>query len=87
MTQFTPVSYTHLRAHETVLDLVCRLLLEKKKKKYQSTTNLTPYINISYYLHLPLPNSTFFCILLLLHCAYYLAVVSFIYSVIHVFIF
>ena len=26
-----PVSYTHLRAHETVLDLVCRLLLEKKK--------------------------------------------------------
>src|SRR5665811_1587075 len=28
----SPVSYTHLRAHETVLDLVCRLLLEKKKK-------------------------------------------------------
>ena len=28
------VSYTHLRAHETVLDLVCRLLLEKKKNKY-----------------------------------------------------
>ena len=27
-----PVSYTHLRAHETVLDLVCRLLLEKKTK-------------------------------------------------------
>ena len=27
------VSYTHLRAHETVLDLVCRLLLENKKKK------------------------------------------------------
>ena len=26
----TTVSYTHLRAHETVLDLVCRLLLEKK---------------------------------------------------------
>ena len=25
-----PVSYTHLRAHETVLDLVCRLLLENK---------------------------------------------------------
>src|SRR5665811_2520362 len=31
--QTTPVSYTHLRAHETVLDLVCRLLLEKKKKQ------------------------------------------------------
>mgnify|MGYP003380580243 CR=1 FL=1 len=27
-----PVSYTHLRAHEAVLDLVCRLSLEKKKK-------------------------------------------------------
>src|SRR5665811_2270204 len=24
---YDPVSYTHLRAHETVLDLVCRLLL------------------------------------------------------------
>src|SRR5665811_2302908 len=31
--QLQPVSYTHLRAHETVLDLVCRLLLEKKNKK------------------------------------------------------
>ena len=29
----SPVSYTHLRAHETVLDLVCRLLLEKKHKQ------------------------------------------------------
>ena len=28
-----PVSYTHLRAHETVLDLVCRLLLDKKKEQ------------------------------------------------------
>ena len=27
-----PVSYTHLRAHETVLDLECRLLLEKKQE-------------------------------------------------------
>ena len=25
-----PVSYTHLRAHETLMNLVCRLLLEKK---------------------------------------------------------
>ena len=33
------VSYTHLRAHETVLDLVCRLLLEKKKKKIQKKNN------------------------------------------------
>src|SRR5674536_379763 len=28
-----PVSYTHLRAHETPEHLVCRLLLEKKKKE------------------------------------------------------
>eukprot|EP00658_Telonema_sp_P-2_P010511 TRINITY_DN13962_c0_g1_i2.p1 TRINITY_DN13962_c0_g1~~TRINITY_DN13962_c0_g1_i2.p1 ORF type:complete len:145 (+),score=20.40 TRINITY_DN13962_c0_g1_i2:186-620(+) len=28
----TSVSYTHLRAHETPEHLVCRLLLEKKKK-------------------------------------------------------
>ena len=39
------VSYTHLRAHETVLDLVCRLLLEKKKtilqkKKQKLTYNI-----------------------------------------------
>ena len=27
------VSYTHLRAHETRHDIVCRLLLEKKKSK------------------------------------------------------
>ena len=33
---FAPVPYTHLRAHETVLELVCRLLLEKKK---QTTKN------------------------------------------------
>src|SRR5665648_879491 len=28
--KLSPVSYTHLRAHETRHDLVCRLLLEKK---------------------------------------------------------
>ena len=28
-----PVSYTNLRAHETVLDIVCRLLLANKKKQ------------------------------------------------------
>jgi len=33
-----PVSYTHLRAHETVLDLVCRILLVTKKNiKYVDT--------------------------------------------------
>ena len=35
------VSYTHLRAHETVLDLVCRLLLEKKKNHKTNTNNNT----------------------------------------------
>ena len=41
------VSYTHLRAHETVLDLVCRLLLEKKKTTTHSTHTDThsTYIN------------------------------------------
>ena len=34
-----PVSYTHLRAHETVLDLVCRLLLEKKQKINTTATH------------------------------------------------
>src|SRR5450756_2845842 len=33
-----PVSYTHLRAHETRHDIVCRLLLEKKKKKIKNKT-------------------------------------------------
>ena len=37
--QNIPVSYTHLRAHETVLDLVCRLLLEKKTTKKQKHNN------------------------------------------------
>ena len=32
-----PVSYTHLRAHETRHDLVCRLLLEKKNIQKQIT--------------------------------------------------
>ena len=32
------VSYTHLRAHETVLDLVCRLLLDKKKSTRTQVT-------------------------------------------------
>ncbi len=29
---YEDVSYKHLRAHETKANLVCRLLLEKKKK-------------------------------------------------------
>ena len=34
-----PVSYTHLRAHETPEHLVCRLLLEKKKNVKQFITS------------------------------------------------
>ena len=38
---YEAVSYTHLRAHETVLDIVCRLLLEKKKMKMQEYHDVT----------------------------------------------
>ena len=41
------VSYTHLRAHETVLDLVCRLLLEKKqitKKKKNKQSHIYKFV-------------------------------------------
>ena len=49
---FKAVSYTHLRAHETVLDLVCRLLLEKKKTitdhtEIETRTNMLIHVNIS----------------------------------------
>ena len=46
------VSYTHLRAHETVLDIVCRLLLEKKKKQ-TTNTNAKPsfYTDIQHITH------------------------------------
>ncbi len=39
----TFVSSTHLRAHETVLDLVCRLLLEKKTSPRDRTSSLIPF--------------------------------------------
>ena len=50
------VSYTHLRAHETVLDLVCRLLLEKKHPistqhhqfQYQTTLIKSPIPSYTY---------------------------------------
>ena len=42
------VSYTHLRAHETVLDLVCRLLLEKNTTTFTTSTinykHITPAV-------------------------------------------
>ena len=45
------VSYTHLRAHETPVNLVCRLLLENLSKKYNS--------NSVSYTHLTLPTRIF----------------------------
>ena len=53
-----PVSYTHLRAHETVLDLVCRLLLEKKNnnttqkyiRKHNNQKKHAPYQTYAYHI-------------------------------------
>ncbi len=36
------LSLINLRAHETEADLVCRLLLEKKKIKYSWTASVLP---------------------------------------------
>ena len=36
MQNIQPVSYTHLRAHETPEHIVCRLLLEKKTTRKQN---------------------------------------------------
>ena len=48
---FLTVSYTHLRAHETVLDLVCRLLLEQKKKQQKKIKKKEKHtIESSYYI-------------------------------------
>ena len=56
-TRMKPVSYTHLRAHETVLDLVCRLLLEKKKKtkSHSTITYLKQDRDTSDHIHTRLP--------------------------------
>ena len=45
------VSYTHLRAHETVLELVCRLLLEKNNVTRVDTNLTNHYANV-YIVHL-----------------------------------
>ena len=52
-----PVSYTHLRAHETVLDLVCRLLLEKKKYATQIVTTKLSTLMFSDFVHENLPHT------------------------------
>ena len=38
-----PVSYTHLRAHETLMNLVCRLLLEKNLFFFNDTATTEIY--------------------------------------------
>eukprot|EP00658_Telonema_sp_P-2_P059042 TRINITY_DN47711_c0_g1_i1.p1 TRINITY_DN47711_c0_g1~~TRINITY_DN47711_c0_g1_i1.p1 ORF type:complete len:116 (+),score=20.01 TRINITY_DN47711_c0_g1_i1:80-427(+) len=43
------VSYTHLRAHETPEHLVCRLLLEKKKK-LPCHSSSSPTLTLIYYI-------------------------------------
>ena len=47
------VSYTHLRAHETVLELVCRLLLEKKtqptQKPKSNSINIAQHTQSNYH--------------------------------------
>ncbi|WDT36672.1 hypothetical protein PVA38_10135 [Streptococcus pneumoniae D39] len=42
-----PVSYTHLRAHETVLDLVCRLLLYNLYIYHTHTPVPSPSTNLT----------------------------------------
>ena len=57
------VSYTHLRAHETVLDLVCRLLLEKKKQQKQHTYHTTiPCVIIQIPLTTKTKSTTYQCL-------------------------
>mgnify|MGYP003381587847 CR=1 FL=1 len=54
-----PVSYTHLRAPETVLDLVCRLLLENKNADIPFSL-LLPDVTQTNHLNIPktTPNLT-----------------------------
>ena len=48
-----PVSYTHLRAHATVLDLVCRLLLEKKTIRNDTIPSTLSYRFPTTNVHIP----------------------------------
>ena len=55
-----PVSYTHLRAHETPEHLVCRLLLEKKNTMIR---NITIHLYIQSCASLAPLNPTTICML------------------------
>ena len=48
-TETAPVSYTHLRAHETPEHLVCRLLLEKKKKTNETHSHYFTLVSLAYH--------------------------------------
>ena len=52
VTKIETVSYTHLRAHETVLDIVCRLLLVKKNTTHNTHNTHTLLLNV-YSIQLP----------------------------------
>ena len=52
-----PVSYTHLRAHETVLDLVCRLLLEKKNNTPNAVNSNNTIVKYTSIKRGPLPRT------------------------------
>ena len=57
------VSYTHLRAHETVLDIVCRLLLEKQHHTQQTVLVLFfrfifPKIHYTFLYHSSSPHTS-----------------------------
>ena len=47
-----PVSYTHLRAHETVLDIVCRLLLETKTRTTDGKHPIAVHCTVGDYSHI-----------------------------------
>ena len=47
------VSYTHLRAHETEADLVCRLLLESSMTL---RIKILPILHLNYYFHFHIQN-------------------------------
>ena len=57
---YKAVSYTHLRAHETGRNLVCRLLLEKKKRKFCCWFSELTHINVLHHNNFQLISYTCF---------------------------
>ena len=44
----SPVSYTHLRAHETRSNLVCRLLLENRHESLVANQIVSPVLQLAF---------------------------------------